>query len=97
MHQNSATCVPSSQQILDYLSTAVLLLDRQLRLIHLNAAAEQLLCISTRQLDAPPFQQHLRFSGQIEQRLQQALDNGQPFIERDISITLLPSQRELIV
>lgn len=73
--------------VLDNLSTAVLLLDQQLRLRYINAAGESLLSVSAnlvlgqRARALMPFPEQL-----IETRLREALDTRQPFTEREVEL-----------
>ncbi len=75
------------RMILDHLNTAVLLFDRDLRLIYLNPAAEILFEVSSRHLvgqqaaDLLPCQET-----NVDQRLAAALASRHPFTEREINI-----------
>ncbi|WP_296805074.1 nitrogen regulation protein NR(II) [Thiocapsa sp.] len=73
--------------ILDHLNTAVLLFDKDLRLLYLNPAAEMLFEISARHmighhaLNLLPCPDH-----QVEERLKAALESRHPFTEREINV-----------
>ena len=74
--------------VLDNLVTAVLLFDSDLRLVYINPAGEMLLHVSSRNVlgqtagDLMPGSDH-----RMAKRLQEALDTGHPFTERE---TLIP-------
>lgn len=72
--------------LLDQLSTAVLLLDDELRLVYLNAAAEQLLSSSMGHVLGKKLIQLLTLPDDLLTRLRTALEIGQPFTDRQISI-----------
>ncbi|MBK1705597.1 nitrogen regulation protein NR(II) [Halochromatium glycolicum] len=73
--------------ILDNLSTAVLLFDRELRLRYINTAGEQLLAVSAKAVlgesagELVPCPVDL-----VENRLRQALLTRQPFTEREVEV-----------
>lgn len=75
--------------ILDNLNTVVLLLDYDLRLRHMNPAAEMLFAVSARHMLGKPADQLLRCPrGERESGLADALGSGHPFTERELVIEL---------
>ncbi|ROR34192.1 nitrogen regulation protein NR(II) [Inmirania thermothiophila] len=78
---------PRYDLLLDHLTTAVLLLAPDGRLRHVNAAGEDLLGLSRRQVLAMPLSRLLR-SGPLAERLARAARTGQPFTEREARLAL---------
>lgn len=72
--------------LLDQLSTAVLLLDEGLRLVYLNAAAEQLLSASMRRVLGKRLIQVMNISDDLLNRLREAVETAQPFTDRQAII-----------
>jgi two-component system nitrogen regulation sensor histidine kinase GlnL len=88
---------PLAQQILDSLSTAVMLLGTDLRLRYVNTAGEMLFAASARHLIGQQASTLIHCEGgRIRANLQRALDTGQPFTEREILLSL-PDGREVTV
>ena len=88
---------PLAQQILDSLSTAVMLLGADLRLRYVNTAGEMLFAASARHLTGQQASTLIHCEGgRIRANLQRALDTGQPFTEREILLSL-PDGREVTV
>jgi two-component system nitrogen regulation sensor histidine kinase GlnL len=86
-----------SRQILDHLSTAVMLLGTDLRIRYVNTAAEMLFAMSARHLMGQQAGALIHCEGgRIRANLQRALDTGQPFTEREILLSL-PDGREATV
>jgi two-component system nitrogen regulation sensor histidine kinase GlnL len=84
-------------QILDNLSTAVLLLDGELRLRYVNSAAEVLFAASARHLLGQQASALIQCEGgRVRANLRRALDSGEPFTEREIQLAL-PEGREVTV
>lgn len=69
-------------QILDSLITAVIVIDKQLCVLHINAAAEVLLCVSADQMTSRRVENCFTEAGQIPISLQQALRENQRFTKR---------------
>ncbi len=83
--------------ILDNLSTAVLLFDRDLRLRYINAAGENLLAVSAKTvLGEAAGHLVLCPSDAVENRLREALETRQPFTEREVEIKR-PDQQSIRV
>ncbi len=72
--------------LLDQLSTAVMLLDHNLRIVYLNAAAEQLLSASMDITLGKRLVQVVNLTDALLLRLSEALQTGQPFTERQTVI-----------
>ncbi len=85
------TMTPQSDTIgefalLDHLSTAVLLLDARLRVVYLNAAAEQILGASNTRVVGKKIIQILNMPDTLMVRMRDALEHEQPFTDRQVSI-----------
>ena len=72
--------------LLDQLSTAVVLLDQGLRIVYLNAAAEQLLSASMNRVLGKRLIQVVNISDALLNRLREALQSGQPYTDRQAII-----------
>lgn len=72
--------------LLDQLSTSVMLLDDRLRIVYLNAAAEQLLSASMSRTLGKQLIQVVNLSDALLTRLREAVDSGQPFTDRQAII-----------
>ncbi|MDJ0806034.1 MAG: nitrogen regulation protein NR(II) [Gammaproteobacteria bacterium] len=84
-------------RVLDNLSSATLLFDRELRLKYINSAGEMLLAMSARKILGEYVNQViLCTTTEIEGILNRSLQSGQPFTEREHHITLMDG-RELTV
>ena len=70
-------------RLLENMSTAVLLLDSELRLSHINAAAEVLLGLSGYRHHNEPIDQLLVDAGETQRILQETLRSGQPHTQRE--------------
>lgn len=68
--------------ILDSLITAVIVLDERLHVLHINAAAEVLLCVSARQMKGRRVDTCFTEAGQIPASLDQVLKQNQRFTKR---------------
>ncbi|MFA7270318.1 MAG: nitrogen regulation protein NR(II) [Sterolibacterium sp.] len=77
---------------LELLSTAVVLLDAQLRVRHVNPAAENLFKISQRQLIGRPIAQLLGNSCELADALQNALQNRWSYTGYNIAVGQPPSE-----
>ncbi|MGH8502975.1 MAG: nitrogen regulation protein NR(II) [Gammaproteobacteria bacterium] len=80
---------------LENLTTAVLMVDRELRVCHLNPAAETLLDTSTERARGLGLQKLLPHTGHLIERLRSAIRTDSGFTEREIRIDL-PGNRELV-
>jgi len=69
---------------LEYLATAVILLDGESRVVYVNPSAEHLFDISGKNLLSHPIQQVFTETGQLAAAMQLALHNGASHIEHDL-------------
>ena len=80
--------VDHSKEILDTLTTAVLVLDEELNVQEINAAAENLFHTSSPKVQGLPLYELILRADKILPLLHDALANNQPFTERDASLRL---------
>ncbi|GAB6039908.1 nitrogen regulation protein NR(II) [Endothiovibrio diazotrophicus] len=85
-----------SQRILDNLTSAVLLLDRDLRLTYVNPAAEMLFALSARQATGLRIAELLSKDAEFVQGLRDAVDSGHPHTVRERALKL-PGGRQVTV
>lgn len=85
-----------AQPILEGLSTAILLLDKKLRVHYLNPAAETLFAISQKKASALSIRQLLPATEAFIQSLELAMQDGHPFTERELTLQL-SDKRTVIV
>lgn len=78
----------STQAIIDNLSTAVLLLDTDLRLLAMNPAAEELLDVSANQVLGTSAERLLPDTAVFSAALARAAASGAPFTEREMRLDL---------
>lgn len=71
---------------LEYLATAVILLDEESRVCYMNPAAEQLFDLNGKNLHGFPVQQVFTHSEQLSNAMQHALQNNASFIEHDLTL-----------
>jgi two-component system nitrogen regulation sensor histidine kinase GlnL len=72
---------------LDYLATAVILMDDESRVVYLNPAAENLFEVSGKNLLGHPLQMAFADIGQLASAMQRALQNNASCIEHDLRLT----------
>jgi two-component system nitrogen regulation sensor histidine kinase GlnL len=84
------------KQVLENLSTAILLFDREFRLLYLNSSAEMLFAVSARKAVGSPVFEMLRPVSVLLNNLNKSLESGQPFTEREHQLTL-PDGQEITV
>ncbi|MCU7850707.1 MAG: nitrogen regulation protein NR(II) [Candidatus Thiodiazotropha sp. (ex Monitilora ramsayi)] len=85
------------KQVLDNLSTAILLFDCDFRLRYINSAAEMLFAVSARKAMGTPATDLIHCPGSVlESNLARSLGTGQPFTEREHQLTL-PDGREITI
>ncbi|MDX1593507.1 MAG: nitrogen regulation protein NR(II) [Gammaproteobacteria bacterium] len=82
------------KRILDNLSNAVLVLDRDLSVSYINPAGEMLLGVSARQARGQQACELLHLEARLDESLRIARDGGHPFTEREVEMSLRP---ELVV
>jgi two-component system nitrogen regulation sensor histidine kinase GlnL len=83
--------VDSTKAIIDNLTTAVLLLDTDLRLLAMNPAAEELLDVSANQVLGTSAERLLPETALFAAALARAAASGAPFTEREMRL-VLPGQ-----
>lgn len=71
---------------LEYLATAVILLDEESRIAYLNPAAEHLFDVSGKNLHGLPLQQVFTHTEQLSSAMQQAVHNNASYIEHDLTL-----------
>jgi len=71
---------------LEYLATAVILLDDESRIAYLNPAAENLFDVSGKNLLGHPLQQVFTHTEQLASAMQQAIQNNASYIEHDLTL-----------
>lgn len=85
------------KQVLENLSTAILLFDRNFRLLYINTSGEMLFAVSSRKAMGAPADDLIRCPGSVlETHLAESLESGQPFTEREHQLTL-PDGSEITV
>lgn len=83
--------------ILDHLTSAVILLDRHLRPLYLNPAAEGLLAVSQQHACGQSFGDLLREADPLLEAFRDALRTGTPFTQRQTSLTLATLHQTVLV
>lgn len=76
------TLSPDYKQLLDSLSTAIVLLDRSFRVIHINTASESLFGISLEQTKGTPLSDYFYESAAALQKMQTALREDEQYSKR---------------
>jgi len=71
---------------LEYLATAVVLLDDESRIAYINPAAEHLFDVSDKNLHGLPLQQVFTHTEQLASAMQQAIYNNASYIEHDLTL-----------
>ncbi|HHQ41290.1 MAG TPA: nitrogen regulation protein NR(II) [Chromatiales bacterium] len=80
---------PSAERVLEALTVAVLVLDRELRALALNPAAEMLLGVSARKARGTPVGELLGSGAEpIVTAFREALASGHPYTERGLALPL---------
>ncbi|NLY59534.1 MAG: PAS domain-containing protein, partial [Gammaproteobacteria bacterium] len=80
------------RQILDNLSTAVLLLDGSLRVSYMNPAAEMLLEVSGQRVNGQRISSLFSDSVESLESLRNTISNGHPFTKREAQLNLSNGQ-----
>jgi two-component system nitrogen regulation sensor histidine kinase GlnL len=80
--------------LLDALSTGIMLLDAQLCPIYANVAAQDLLAFSLNQSRGRPFGDCLQESNGLTGVLRRALENGEGFADRELTVRPVGAPRE---
>ena len=86
----------SPSQILDQLSTAVVILDHDLRVSLMNTAAQNLFNCSFSQARGKKLERLAIYPEEIKQNLKLSIDNEQPFTAREIELKIPDYQSELV-
>ncbi|WP_266277639.1 nitrogen regulation protein NR(II) [Methylophaga sp. OBS3] len=92
MNQDLLAC----SDVLENLTTAVIVLDQQFRVCYINTATEIMFEISQRQAEHIPFQMLLPGEVRLLASLKRVLNSGQALIEREITL-FLPASGEVVV
>ena len=71
---------------LEYLATAIIVLDDESRIAYLNPAAEHLFDVSGKNLLGHPLQQVFTHTEQLASAMQQAIQNNAYYIEHDMTL-----------
>jgi two-component system nitrogen regulation sensor histidine kinase GlnL len=71
---------------MEYLATAVILLDDESRIAYINPAAEYLFDVSGNNLYGLPLQQVFTYTEQLASAMQQAVHNNASYIEHDLTL-----------
>ncbi|MAL99590.1 nitrogen regulation protein NR(II) [Hydrocarboniclastica marina] len=84
---------PFFKRMLENLSTAVLLLDRRLRVIYINPAAEMLFEVSGKRIQDAPVTDLFIETDEALQTLQESVVSGHPFTRREAEFMLSSGTR----
>lgn len=76
----------STDTLLDSMATAVMAINKNMRITYMNGASEQLLGISARKALDQQLPRMLTIPDTLFARLREALSNGQPFTERQVTV-----------
>jgi len=87
---------PDPRRILDNLTVAVIVLDRKLRLVFMNQAAEMLFAISLRQARGVGLHNLATGADVIIHGMERCLQSGHPYTERELHL-FLPGERPITV
>lgn len=82
--------------LVENLTTVILLLDENKRLVYMNPAGEMLLEVSLRRVRGFPIKELIPGDKSFQNNLQQSLDTGHPFTERERELKL-PHNRHITV
>jgi two-component system nitrogen regulation sensor histidine kinase GlnL len=88
--------LPVPNPVLDNLSTAVLVLDAQMRFLYLNPAAEQLLTVSGRQSRGLALAGVVKLDDQFRAGLMEARDAEAPYTGREATLTLADGTQRVV-
>lgn len=81
-----AVSLENKTPLVDSLNTAVILLDRQLKLQYLNPAAENLLAVSNRQIAGSYWPDVIQVKNGLTHRLETVLQDQSPLTEHELEI-----------
>lgn len=77
---------PNAYPGLDLLATAVVMLDAELRVVHVNPAAESLFAHSARVLVGNPFTSEFAEAGDFEQKMRAAIAEQRGFLDQALTL-----------
>jgi len=86
-----------STELLDALSTGIVILDRQLCAVYANVAAQDLIAVSLKQARGRPFPDFLPDSNGLVASLRRALETGESLAEREFPLKISGSREIRIV
>ena len=78
------------KRVLDHLGTSVIMLDRQLRVMYLNPAAEMLLSVSASRIVGQSLPSYFFTEGDAVDALQQCINDEHPFTRREARLQVAP-------
>lgn len=81
-----------AREILDNLTRAVVAIDDERRIVRMNAAAESLLHVSSRQALGEPLMQFLPALQVLDEAIEQAFSQAASYTEREMRLTLGPDR-----
>jgi two-component system nitrogen regulation sensor histidine kinase GlnL len=81
-------------ELIDALSTGIIMLDAQLCAIYANVAAQDLLAFSLNQARGRPFGDFLQDANGLTAILRRALDTGEGFADRELTVRPLGAPRD---
>jgi two-component system, NtrC family, nitrogen regulation sensor histidine kinase GlnL len=81
-------------ELLDALSTGIVMLDAQLCPIYANVSAQDLLAFSVKQARGRPFGELLHDAGALSAILRRALESGEGIADRELTVRTAGSPRE---
>ena len=84
------------KRLLDHLRTAVLMLDSDLRVRYLNAAAEMLLSTSASRVLGQPLPDYFFDDEDTRGALKQCIDEGHPFTRREARLNVAPGVQSVV-
>ncbi|HET7756910.1 MAG TPA: nitrogen regulation protein NR(II) [Steroidobacteraceae bacterium] len=93
-HSPSALSHFDPAELLDALSTGIVMLDAQLCPIYANVAAQDLLAFSVNKARGRPFGDFLHDAGALSAILRRALESGEGIADRELTIRLAGAPRE---
>ncbi|WP_018403710.1 nitrogen regulation protein NR(II) [Marinobacter gelidimuriae] len=93
---NASNPVTGYPHIVDSLSTALLVMDRNLLIRYMNPAAENLLAVSATRSHGMAFSAIVLVAGDTERRLKAAADHGRSFSQHEAEYMLMNGARMIV-
>jgi two-component system nitrogen regulation sensor histidine kinase GlnL len=93
---NASNSVTGYPHIVDSLSTALLVMDRNLLIHYMNPAAENLLAVSATRSHGMAFSGIVLVAGDTERRLKAAADHGRSFSQHEAEYMLMNGARMIV-